>query len=158
MSPLLTVVRDITMPLYTERQLCALVRRGASSNGREHPREKMITCNENSHVDTQSYYIHDENINKQLSQLHRDLRNGVPGSQQEIDRYLFAAGPMLSIPIPQEELILPLQLIVRFENLPNIHKYIEQILTLKETETTPIAFHMHIAQGPAYQPSLRFSI
>eukprot|EP00961_Rhodomonas_salina_P278561 3763617-Rhodomonas_salina.1 len=144
---------NVTLPLFTFRQARDIARRGLKaapvtvlqSTACRNPltnKNQFLnrdTVEQISDVQTQTFYIHDPEINQTLCELHDDLRNGVQGAQEQIDRYLFAAGPVLSVPIPQRDFVLPLMHIIRFETLPNMQNYIEQILMVNDTSNTTMS-------------------
>lgn len=84
---------------------------------------------------TKAYCIHSIQINNILRRLHKDLRNGVPYVQQEIDRYLFVCGPRLSSVIPVDDFILQPEHTLRFEMLPNIQNKITSVLSIYDPDT-----------------------
>jgi hypothetical protein len=87
-------------------------------------------------LDEQLYCAHSATINQTLQGLHAKLRTGVHGAQLEIDRYLFAAGPLISSVLSVELFILPVTLVPRFENLPDLSHMLYSVLCLHNTDNS----------------------
>lgn len=167
MSPLLPFFHENALPLYTARQVRAIGRRGRiaqacgasrltgirdadtqdSESVETTPHAKGAASHTQAadhgrHYNPGLTYCKDyPDVDSVLCALHDDLRAGVPGTQLEIDRYLFVAGPAIALTLPRQCLVLPVHLVPRFETLPNVHEMLCRVLAGNSTEnSTPVQF------------------
>lgn len=137
MSPFPHVALDLCMPFYSTRQIKKIQSQRACGKGlpaKKKGADSMSMPSDTTVTPDTAYCPHDENINNTLVKLHSDLRNGVPNTQVEIDRYLFAAGPQIAKGIPPEHFILDHCQTPRFELLPNIQHRISRVLSIRNDD------------------------
>jgi hypothetical protein len=130
MSPLLPIVQNSTLPLFSRRQIRDMGRRGPHSPGFCKHRNNSQT------LQHQVYCSHNEKLNDILKKLHNDLRNGIPETQQKIDSYLFAVRKDIPRKLPLESHILSPFTTPRFENLPDISRNVINVLLSTDSDNS----------------------